>query len=59
MKSYSHIILGAGIYGCYAAIELARKYPDVIFGGHLAEYKYYYMYQIIGSSLAKDKRLFI
>jgi UDP-galactopyranose mutase len=38
--------------------EMARNTPHVIFGGRLAEYKYYDMHQIIGSALAKVKRLF-
>lgn len=35
----------------------ARSLPNVIFGGRLAEYKYYDMHQIIGSALAKVKSL--
>lgn len=31
--------------------ELSLKYPNVIFGGRLAEYKYYDMHQIIENSL--------
>lgn len=31
------------------------NYPNTIFGGRLAEYKYYDMHQIIGSALAKSK----
>jgi UDP-galactopyranose mutase len=38
--------------------QLAAMEPDVIFGGRLAEYKYYDMHQVIGSALAKTKRLF-
>lgn len=30
---------------------------DVIFGGRLAEYKYYDMHQVVGSALAKAKKL--
>jgi UDP-galactopyranose mutase len=33
--------------------NLAKKEDNVIFGGRLAEYKYYDMHQIIGSALAK------
>ncbi|CAN5429497.1 UDP-galactopyranose mutase [soil metagenome] len=33
--------------------ELAAKEPRVIFGGRLAEYKYYDMHQVIGSALQK------
>jgi UDP-galactopyranose mutase len=36
--------------------DMARNTPHVIFGGRLAEYKYYDMHQIIGSALAKAKR---
>jgi UDP-galactopyranose mutase len=32
--------------------------PHVIFGGRLAEYKYYDMHQVIGSALAKTKSIF-
>ena len=30
---------------------------NVIFGGRLAEYKYYDMHQIVGSALAKMKKI--
>ena len=33
--------------------ELAEKEPKIIFGGRLAEYRYYDMHQIIGSALKK------
>ena len=33
--------------------QLAKNEPNVIFGGRLAEYKYYDMHQIIGSALKK------
>jgi len=32
---------------------LARKEADIIFGGRLAEYRYYDMHQVIGSALTK------
>lgn len=35
---------------------LAEKETDVIFGGRLAEYRYYDMHQVIGSALAKAKK---
>ena len=35
---------------------MANKEKDVIFGGRLAEYKYYDMHQVIGSALVKTKR---
>lgn len=42
-----------GIYNQYKS--LAEKDKNVIFGGRLAEYKYYDMHQIIGSALKKSK----
>jgi UDP-galactopyranose mutase len=43
--------------------EIYRKYqeaslnlPNVIFGGRLAEYKYYDMHQVVGSALSKVAR---
>lgn len=36
--------------------ELASSETNVIFGGRLAEYKYYDMHQVIGSALVKAKR---
>jgi UDP-galactopyranose mutase len=41
------------IYNQYKS--LAEKDKNVIFGGRLAEYKYYDMHQIIGSALKKSK----
>jgi len=35
--------------------ELAEKEGNVLFGGRLAEYKYYDMHQVIGSALQKAK----
>lgn len=35
---------------------LATEEPKVIFGGRLAEYRYYDMHQVIGSALVKAKR---
>ena len=37
-------------------VDLKKSRPDVIFGGRLAEYKYYDMHQVVGSALAKSKR---
>lgn len=37
--------------------EATAGYPHVIFGGRLAEYKYYDMDQIIGSALSKVRKL--
>lgn len=36
--------------------KLSNDLPNVIFGGRLAEYKYYDMHQIIGSALAKARK---
>jgi UDP-galactopyranose mutase len=36
--------------------ELAEQESNVLFGGRLAEYRYYDMHQVIGSALAKAKR---
>ena len=35
---------------------LARSEEGVIFGGRLAEYKYYDMHQVIGSALYKSRK---
>ena len=36
--------------------ELADNYDKVMFGGRLAEYKYYDMHQVVGSALRKVDR---
>lgn len=38
--------------------RLAKKEPDVIFGGRLAEYKYYDMHQVISSALYRARQEF-
>lgn len=38
--------------------EMAKK-ETTIFGGRLAEYKYYDMHQVIGAALSKTRKLFI
>ncbi|MDP5121133.1 MAG: UDP-galactopyranose mutase [Spirosomaceae bacterium] len=38
--------------------DLSLKETNTIFGGRLAEYKYYDMHQVIGAALAKCKKLF-
>lgn len=38
--------------------SLAKKEPDVIFGGRLAEYKYYDMHQVISSALYRARQEF-
>ena len=42
------------MYKKYAA--MAHEESGVIFGGRLAEYKYYDMHQVIGSALVKARR---
>ena len=37
--------------------DLARQDKKYIFGGRLAEYKYYDMHQVIASALSKSKRI--
>ena len=37
--------------------ELAKKEKDVIFVGRLAEFRYYDMHQVIGSSIKKFKKM--
>ena len=37
--------------------ELASSQENIIFGGRLAEYKYYDMHQVIGSALAKSGKI--
>jgi len=36
--------------------EIADNTPSVLFGGRLAEYKYYDMHQVIGSALQKSRK---
>lgn len=43
------------IYNAYK--KKAEALENVIFGGRLAEYKYYDMHQIVGSALAKMKKI--
>jgi UDP-galactopyranose mutase len=38
--------------------ELANRETDVLFGGRLAEYRYYDMHQVIGAALSMIKTLF-
>ncbi len=45
-----------GVFRQYRA--LAEQEKNVIFGGRLAEYRYYDMHQVIGSALKKTKELF-
>ena len=46
--------VNASVYKKYSA--LARREQGVIFGGRLAEYRYYDMHQVIGSALQKSKK---
>jgi UDP-galactopyranose mutase len=39
--------------------KAALLYPNVIFGGRLAEYKYYDMHQVVGSALSSVKRVLV
>jgi UDP-galactopyranose mutase len=36
--------------------KLSTNEKNVIFGGRLAEYRYYDMHQVIGSALSKAKK---
>lgn len=38
--------------------KMAENSPGTIFGGRLAEYRYYDMHQVIGAALAKTKKIF-
>lgn len=38
--------------------KMSQQFKSTIFGGRLAEYKYYDMHQVIGAALAKTKKLF-
>lgn len=38
--------------------ELTKSYPNIIFGGRLAEYKYYDMHQVIGAALMRSRKEF-
>ena len=42
------------IYNQYE--ELSKEHSNIIFGDRLSEYKYYDMYQIIGSAISKSKK---
>lgn len=46
--------LNSSVYQKYK--KLADEEVDVVFGGRLAEYKYYDMHQVIGSALSKVKK---
>jgi UDP-galactopyranose mutase len=47
-------VLNNSLYRKYE--QLSFEHPNVIFGGRLAEYKYYDMHQVIGAALAKSKK---
>lgn len=42
----------------YSKYKTLSEKDDIIFGGRLAEYKYYDMHQVIASALAKCKKIF-
>lgn len=44
------------MFRCYRALALEEK--NVIFGGRLAEYKYYDMHQVVASALVRVKSIF-
>lgn len=44
------------IYNQYK--KMSQQLKSTIFGGRLAEYKYYDMHQVIGAALAKTKKMF-
>ena len=44
------------LYNNYKSLA-STSCPNVIFGGRLAEYKYYDMHQVIGSALAKSRKI--
>ena len=46
----------SAIYKAYSRLAKIDA-PDVIFGGRLAEYRYYDMHQVIGSALVKAERV--
>ena len=46
----------ASLYKKYRDLA-SHQFPNVIFGGRLAEYKYYDMHQVIASALAKSRKL--
>ena len=35
----------------FRSLEIARDYPDIIFGGRLGEYRYYDMDDVIAAAL--------
>jgi UDP-galactopyranose mutase len=54
---YDYLIVGSGLFGSICAYELTNKEKNIIFGGRLAEYKYYDMHQVITSALNTIKNL--
>lgn len=42
----------------YSKYKAMSEQDDIIFGGRLAEYKYYDMHQVIASALAKGRKIF-
>ena len=40
-------------------LELAKDYPNIIFGGRLGEYRYYDMDDVIAAALEKAKEILV
>ncbi|MBR3362393.1 MAG: NAD(P)-binding protein [Bacilli bacterium] len=48
---YDYLIVGAGLFGATCANRLKKQGKKVIFGGRLADYKYYDMDDVIKKAL--------
>lgn len=53
MKPYDYLIVGAGLFGA-TIVYRARQETNILFGGRLAEYKYYDMDDIIARALEME-----
>ena len=49
-------LIGFPLSHSFSKKYFAEKFENVIFGGRLAEYKYYDMHQVVGSALQKSKK---
>ena len=61
-KSSQYELVGAGISGnkIYDLYKnKSKSLSNYIFGGRLAEYKYYDMHQVIASALSKTKKIIL
>ena len=48
MQKYAYLIVGSGLFGAtFAYRALAAQEADVVFGGRLAQYRYYDMAPVI------------